>query len=76
MQQMLNDILKVYVYGYVKDISHKLDPVAKSWNPEIDQNMNNNKDEKITVNDQEKQKEKIDKTNNQNNTTGINENEK
>ena len=30
MQQMLNNILKVYVYGYIKDISYKLDPVTNS----------------------------------------------
>jgi len=29
MQQMLNDLLKVYIYRYVKDVSHKLDPVAE-----------------------------------------------
>ena len=36
---MLNDILKVYMYGYVKDISHELDPAAEPWNLEIDQNI-------------------------------------
>ena len=54
MQQMLNDVLKVYIYGYIKDISHKLDPVAELWNPEMDQNIDNNKDKKTKENDQEK----------------------
>ena len=56
MQQMLNDMLKVYVYGYVKDVSHKLDPVAKSWIPDKDQDIIKNKiDEKTKENDREKE---------------------
>ena len=52
MQQMLNDILKVYVYKYVKDISYKLDLVATLWNPEMDLDINENKkDENIKEND-------------------------
>ena len=30
MQQIINNVLKVYMYGYIKDISHKLDLVAES----------------------------------------------
>ena len=49
---MLNDILKVYVYGYVKDISHKLDPVAASQNSDLEKNIiQNNKEEKTEKND-------------------------
>ena len=43
MQQILNNVLKLYVYGYIKDISHKLDLVTVSWNPEMDLDINENK---------------------------------
>ena len=46
MQQMLNDVLKVCMYGYVKDISHELDPAAKLQNLEMDQNINKNRKKK------------------------------
>ena len=50
---MINDVLKVYMYGYVKDISYKLDPVAKSWYSEIDWNINQNINEQTKENDQD-----------------------
>ena len=55
MQQMLNNVLKVYVYGYVKDVSYNLDLVTASWNPDVDLDIIKNKtDEKIKENNREK----------------------
>ena len=57
---MLNDVLKVYVYGYVKDISYTLDLVAVSQKLEIDLDINENKkDKNIKENDQDIKKNKI-----------------
>ena len=41
MQHLLNDVLKIHAYGYVKYISNELNPIAEPWFPEEEEDHNN-----------------------------------